>query len=300
MKWRCDKCGQENLGMDKCSRCGFRPDLEGYFISEIKRGPDPQAKTYSVERNPLLEDKAGQPMYILWLIREEFVRNKEELISHFLENLYPHITTSVPYFIEETLKKLVSAGLIEISSNSQELKVTELYWRIRSVMGYSLKDFAKNDPKKSMIISPIFGLPQIPNRSYDLFVLMPFRAELEPVYEVHMKAIAKELNMTIARADDLFTAGSIVEEIWSYIAQSRIILADCTDRNPNVFYEIGIAHTLGKPVVLITQNEDDIPFDLRNRRFIKYEYPSRGMEEFEHGLKATLISLKTEFTSSLY
>jgi hypothetical protein len=300
MKWRCERCGQENLGLGKCSRCGFRPSGEGYFISEIKPSPGTPVEPSSVDRNPFLEDKAEQPMYILWLIREGFVQNKKKLISHFIGHLHPLMSTSVPYFVDETLKKLVSAGLIEISSESEEIKVTDLYWRVKSVLGYSLKEFAKNDPKESMIVSPIFGLARKPALSYDLFVLMPFRAELEPVYEDHMKAIAKELNMTIARADDLFTTGSVIEEIWSCIAQSRIILADCTGRNPNVFYEIGIAHTLGKAVVLITQNEDDVPFDVGNRRFIKYEYTPRGMEEFEHRLKATLISLKTEFISSLY
>jgi hypothetical protein len=285
LKRSCIMCGQENTGVGSvCSRCRFDEGIEG---------KEPPAKTYTLERNPLLELKSRQPMYVLWLIREEVVRNKKELIAHFIpENLHPQITTSIPYFIDTTLDRLVSARLIEISSESEEIKVTNLYWNFRNVTGYSLKDFADNDPDKSMIVSPIFGKPQISQPSYDLFVLMPFRAELEPVYEVHVKAIAKELSMTVARADDLFTTGSVIEEVWSCIARSGVILADCTGRNPNVFYEIGIAHSLGKSVVLITQNEDDVPFDLRNRRFIKYEHTPPGMEEFKPRLKATLIASK--------
>jgi hypothetical protein len=48
--------------------------------------------------------------------------------------------------------------------------------------------------------------------------------------------------------------------------RSRVVICDCTGRNPNVFYEIGIAHTLGREVILITQNPEDIPFDLRHLR----------------------------------
>ena len=66
------------------------------------------------------------------------------------------------------------------------------------------------------------------------------------------------------------------------------MIADCTGRDPNVFYEIGVAHTVGKPVVLITQSADDVPFDLRAIRFIEYQYTPPGMRVFEERLKITL------------
>jgi len=59
-------------------------------------------------------------------------------------------------------------------------------------------------------------------------------------------------------------------------------------KNPNVFYEIGIAHTLGKQTVLITQRLADIPFDLRHLRVIPYEYTPKGMQKFETSLTETL------------
>jgi len=78
-------------------------------------------------------------------------------------------------------------------------------------------------------------------------------------------------------------------DIWEAICAARIIVADCTGRNPNVFYEAGLAHTVGKPVVLLTQNKDDIPFDLRHIRYIDYEFTPRGMAIFEERLLKTLI-----------
>ena len=56
------------------------------------------------------------------------------------------------------------------------------------------------------------------------------------------------------------------------------MIADCTGRNPNVFYEIGIAHTLGRDVILITQNEADVPFDLRHLRYVQYLNNGEGRE----------------------
>jgi hypothetical protein len=60
--------------------------------------------------------------------------------------------------------------------------------------------------------------------------------------------------ITVKRVDDFFTAHHVMADVWRGIWGARAILADCTGRNPNVFYEIGVAHTIGRPVVLITQN----------------------------------------------
>ena len=80
-------------------------------------------------------------------------------------------------------------------------------------------------------------------------------------------------------------------DVWAVVYQSRVVIADCTTRNPNVFYEIGMAHTVGKPVILITQNEDDVPFDLRHIRYITYEYTPPGMVSFEASLTKTIQNI---------
>jgi hypothetical protein len=89
---------------------------------------------------------------------------------------------------------------------------------------------------------------------------MPFTSELGPIYEDHIKKVIVDLRLTVGRADDFFSAGSIVQEVWSAIKAASIIIADCTGRNPNVFYEIGISHTIGKDTILITQSIDDVLF----------------------------------------
>ena len=52
---------------------------------------------------------------------------------------------------------------------------------------------------------------------------------------------------------------------------AKVLVAELTSRNPNVYYELGIAHALQKPVVLISSNEEDVPFDVRHIRVIYYD-----------------------------
>jgi hypothetical protein len=87
-----------------------------------------------------------------------------------------------------------------------------------------------------------------------------------------------------------------MSDIWAAICAARIVIADCTGRNPNVFYEIGIAHAVGKPVVLITQDVNDIPFDISHIRYIIYEYTAAGMKLLKKKLEETI---KTELGLNL-
>jgi hypothetical protein len=103
---------------------------------------------------------------------------------------------------------------------------------------------------------------------------MPFAPEFKLIYDDIIKPLEHNeqlgLNRGIKRGDDFFSKHDIMDEIWSGIYSSRILIDDCTGQNPNVFYELGIAHTLGKPVILLAQNEKDIKFDVNQKRHILY------------------------------
>lgn len=119
-------------------------------------------------------------------------------------------------------------------------------------------------------------------------MLMPFTETIQPVYEDHIKKVASGMSLQIARADDFFSSHEVMQDVWQSLVAATAVIADCTGRNPNVFYEIGIAHTLGKPVILITQNSDDVPFDLKAIRYIKYNFTPRGMSQFEVNLESAI------------
>jgi hypothetical protein len=103
------------------------------------------------------------------------------------------------------------------------------------------------------------------------FVMMPFGEWFDRYYaEIYVPAI-KEAGLEPVRADELFTTGSVVEQIWEQIEKAKLLLADLSGKNPNVFYELGLAHTAKKPVVFTASQVEDVPFDLRHLRVIIYD-----------------------------
>lgn len=104
-----------------------------------------------------------------------------------------------------------------------------------------------------------------------VFVLMPFAKEFDNVYHLGIKAIAEEAGAYAERVDEQHHAGSILDRIVNQISKADVIVADMTTTNANVYYEVGYAHALGKIVVLLTQDIDDIPFDLKDRPHIPYD-----------------------------
>lgn len=105
----------------------------------------------------------------------------------------------------------------------------------------------------------------------DCFVMMPFGSWFDRYYrEVYFPAI-RDAGFEPVRADDLFQTGSVMEQIWDQIRKAKVLLAELTGKNANVFYELGLSHAIGKPVVFITGSIEDVPFDLRHLRVITYE-----------------------------
>lgn len=119
------------------------------------------------------------------------------------------------------------------------------------------------------------------------FVVMPIRSPGTPEHE-HFKTIRDTiitpplvaLGYAVTRADDINYGGAITSDVVNQIAQSDLVVADLTDLNANVFYELGIRHALRKfgTVMLVDESRTEIPFDLANYRVIKYEPTLRGAE----------------------
>jgi hypothetical protein len=103
-----------------------------------------------------------------------------------------------------------------------------------------------------------------------VFVLMPFAKEYDDIYKLGIKEACKNADAYCERVDEQIFTGSILDRIYNQIAKADLIISDMTGRNPNVFYETGYAHALGKEVILLTQNADDIPFDMKHYPHIVY------------------------------
>jgi len=120
---------------------------------------------------------------------------------------------------------------------------------------------------------------------------MPFAEKFEAIYSEIIKPVVEQFGLTCVRADNLYDSKPIMEDIWKFLNKARIVIADVTGKNPNVFYEIGLAHAIGKEVIIISQSTDDIPFDLRHLRTFIYQDSVAGFRKLEHQLTQSLSTI---------
>lgn len=207
-------------------------------------------------------------------------------------------------------KKLIEDGFSEYETSSQtqdaflEKRMVDNYLDIAAVngrlrAGEDVKVIANKRDALEEAATQIAYLRQTLRPSIRIsgaatggcFVLMPFKEELKPIYDDHIVKICKELSISVTRADQIFAPGHVMDQVREQVTSARYVIADLTDNNPNVFYELGICHAIGKQVVLMSQNTD-IPFDIRHLRYLRYQYTPRGMSDFEDALRATFEVLQ--------
>lgn len=102
------------------------------------------------------------------------------------------------------------------------------------------------------------------------FLIMPFGEEFDAIYKDFMKPVLEDVGFKVDRADDIESQQNILKDILIRIKSSDLIIADLTGGNPNVFYELGLAHAFRKAVVLATQSVEEVPFDLKSYRLLEY------------------------------
>jgi catechol 2,3-dioxygenase-like lactoylglutathione lyase family enzyme len=122
------------------------------------------------------------------------------------------------------------------------------------------------------------------------FVLSPFQDHFHHDYKHILQPAIKNAGLNPLRADNIYGAKPVIADIWRSINSARIILAEMSGNNPNVLYEIGLAHAIGKPVVMITEKKEDMPFDLQHLRHIPYErLKSDWAKDLRKNIKSYLV-----------
>ena len=144
----------------------------------------------------------------------------------------------------------------------------------------------------------VFGKPSESSQfKGDIFMIMPFAAAFTGIYTDVIRPLVKELGLSITRGDEFTSAnGVIMEEVWSALNNCQFVIAEITGGNDNVFYELGIAHTLNKPAILITQatTPEKIPFDIRHLRYIQYDNTAAGGAKLRDDLKTNITRLLSD------
>lgn len=121
-----------------------------------------------------------------------------------------------------------------------------------------------------------------------VFVIMPFEDKFFEIYEMLKRQFEKDFMFSHAGEED--NQQNILKDIIQAIYDSDIIIANLTGLNPNVFYELGIAHTLNKKVIIITEDISTLPFDLKNYRakdysthFVKFNELIDALNKYMYG-----------------
>lgn len=121
--------------------------------------------------------------------------------------------------------------------------------------------------------------------------MMPFASEFDPVYDV-IKSACRESKLKPLRVDEIYRPSKVMDDIHSAIVQSRVVISDLSERNPNVLYETGIAHAHNCDVIMIVQDEEDVPFDLRPFRYFTYAPDEQGLKSLRSDLCKALAGFR--------
>lgn len=190
---------------------------------------------------------------------------------------------------------------LRIESLAAELDIInwELFrthWAVKDAdLFYALLKASWED-RESGVAKPtpkVFAIGDSPVDDKLISVMIPFRPTFDPVFAAISETV-RRMKRRCRRADDLWKNEAVIQDVVDLINMSRIVICDLSGKNSNVFYETGVAHTLGKDTILITQSARDVPFDLRHLRFIEYKNDPQGLESLSGRLQQRIKSLTAD------
>jgi DNA-binding response OmpR family regulator len=218
------------------------------------------------------------------------------------------VTADIPIIflsaLDETEDRVNGLALGAEDYIGKPFAVQELLARIRTQLRILAKLRDKGNPVRQggsleMIdvgqatkTHPVFNTEKFDIDMKSVFILMPFSIEFRPVFDDIIKPAVEDHGMRASRADDIWTPGAVMGQIWEHINEARFLIADLTDRNPNVFYELGLSLALGKNVILLASHAEDVPFDLQHMRYFRYSLSGRSaIENSKKGVKNAIKEL---------
>ena len=123
------------------------------------------------------------------------------------------------------------------------------------------------------------------------FVVMKLDGSYDELYREVIVPTAEKFELRAFHAGDMFGPGFILDDIVNSIVESKVVIAEITSLNPNVFYEVGYAHAIGKPTILLAEHGKALPFDISGYRCLFYENSIGGKAKVEQALQKHLEAL---------
>ncbi len=193
------------------------------------------------------------------------------------------------YFLfEDELDRAKAIEAVSLCLKSADLTIAESATgkvRVCPIHGEFVSTSHEEVPTEKLIsFKPsVFQVPSKPLNERLVSVMMPFNPAFSGTYDA-IKQVTDYMKLDCLRADDIWENSTFMQDIFDLIFCAKVVVVDFTGRNPNVMYETGIAHTLGKTVIPITQSLDDIPSDLGHHRALKYLPNKEGYKELSREL----------------
>lgn len=198
--------------------------------------------------------------------------------------------TAIQYAIDGSIRPISNKDLesFSVQLGIDKFTLTHTHWGVNQA---DLFKILLLNQQKNDLTPSVFNIESLGSQDPSLVsVMMPFQAEYSGVYTALQTAVTS-VGFNCVRADDFWEHQFVIQDIVNLIAKARIVICDCSGRNPNVFYEAGIAHALGKEVILIAQSESDVPFDLRHIRYVKYLNNSEGLSALSETIRSRVQTL---------
>lgn len=197
----------------------------------------------------------------------------------------------ISYMFDSSIPPIANQAIIEILTSAgilEGLEHSRTHWAVKD---FDLYACLARAPFRRRLNPTIFKLrDQLGANQRLVSVMMPFSSDFDEVYREIRDAVTP-LRLRCLRADDIWKSESIMQDVVDLIVGSEAVVADCTGQNPNVFYEMGIAHTVGRPVIPIVQDGRDIPFDISHLRYIHYLRNSEGLVQLGSDIASRLENL---------
>ena len=122
------------------------------------------------------------------------------------------------------------------------------------------------------------------------FLIMPFKSEFDFVHKV-IKTSTENFGIDCVRADERAISRPVMDDVKVQIAEADLVIVDFTNKNPNVYYEAGLADAMRKDWIILVQSTDDLAFDVRHIRCIQYSNVMGADQELRSNLERALEAL---------
>lgn len=177
---------------------------------------------------------------------------------------------------------------------SDQLASSENRWRDVNHLILSSQKYSQSDqPKERLQLSPYLknvGLVEsdLEVEKKTVFVLTPFHDRYKLMFESISIAL-RDIGLSVLRGDEDYVKTDLLQHVIKQIARARLLIVNLDGRNPNVFYELGVAHALGKQTILVSSNLEEVPFDLKSYKLVVYDSNEDLKEKIKVAVSQALV-----------